>query len=264
MDLKLSDQIALVSGSSAGIGLAIATTLAQEGATVIVNGRTEERVNNALKSIQQSVPNAKLQGITADLGTQAGAELLFQQVPEVNILVNNLGIYGAKAFEDISDEEWMNFLEVNVMSGVRLSRHYLPLMMKKDWGRIIFISSESGLNIPVEMIHYGVTKTAQIALARGLAETTAGSQVTVNTVLPGPTRSEGVETFIEGLAKEQNISTEQVEKEFFTKTRPSSLIQRFATTSEVAALVAFVASPLASAINGAALRVEGGLLRSIV
>lgn len=264
MDLKLSDRIALVSGSTAGIGLAIATTLAQEGATVIVNGRTEERVNNALKSIQQSVPNAKLQGITADLGTPAGAELLFQQVPEVNILVNNLGIYGAKAFEDISDEEWINFIEVNVMSGVRLSRHYLPLMLKKDWGRIIFISSESGLNIPVEMIHYGVTKTAQIALARGLAETTAGSQVTVNTVLPGPTRSEGVETFIEGLAKEQNISTEQVEKEFFTKTRPSSLIQRFATTSEVAALVAFVASPLASAINGAALRVEGGLVRSIV
>lgn len=264
MDLQLSDRIALVSGSTAGIGLAIATTLAQEGATVIVNGRTEERVNNALKSIQQSVPNAKLQGITADLGTPAGAELLFQQVPEVNILVNNLGIYGAKPFEDISDEEWINFIEINVMSGVRLSRHYLPLMLKKDWGRIIFISSESGLNIPVEMIHYGVTKTAQIALARGLAETTAGSQVTVNSVLPGPTRSEGVETFIEGLAKEQNISAEQVEKEFFTKTRPSSLIQRFATTSEVAALVAFVASPLASAINGAALRVEGGLVRSIV
>ncbi|MDB9511403.1 SDR family NAD(P)-dependent oxidoreductase [Kamptonema animale CS-326] len=264
MDLQLSDRIALVSGSTAGIGLAIATTLAQEGATVIVNGRTEERVNNAIKSIQQSAPHAKLQGITADLGTPAGAELLFQQVPEVNILVNNLGIYGAKPFEDISDEEWINFIEVNVMSGVRLSRHYLPLMLKKDWGRIIFISSESGLNIPVEMIHYGVTKTAQIALARGLAETTAGSQVTVNTVLPGPTRSEGVETFIEGLAKEQNISAEQVEKEFFTKTRPSSLIQRFASTSEVAALVAFVASPLASAINGAALRVEGGVVRSIV
>ncbi|MEG4587456.1 SDR family oxidoreductase [Microcoleus sp. MOSTC5] len=264
MDLQLSDKVALVSGSTAGIGLAIATTLAQEGATVIVNGRTPERVNEALDRLKQSVPNAKLQGIAADLGTQAGVELLFQQVPEVNILVNNLGIYGSQAFEDISDEEWMNILEVNVMSGVRLSRHYLPLMLKKDWGRIIFISSESALNIPTEMIHYGVTKTAQVALSRGLAETTAGSHVTVNTVLPGPTRSEGVETFIEGLAKDQNISPEQVEKEFFTKTRPSSLIQRFATTSEVAALVAFVASPLASAINGAALRVEGGLLRSIV
>ena len=264
MDLQLSDKVALVSGSTAGIGLAIATTLAQEGATVIVNGRTPERVNEALDRLKQSVPNAKLQGIAADLATKAGVELLFQQVPEVNILVNNLGIYGSQAFEDISDEEWMNILEVNVMSGVRLSRHYLPPMLKKDWGRIIFISSESALNIPAEMIHYGVTKTAQVALSRGLAETTAGSRVTVNTVLPGPTRSEGVETFIEGLAKDQNISPEQVEKEFFTKTRPSSLIQRFATTPEVAALVAFVASPLASAINGAALRVEGGLLRSIV
>lgn len=264
MDLKLSDKVALVSGSTGGIGLAIATTLAQEGATVIVNGRTQERVNNAIDRIQQSVPNAKLQGIAADLGTQVGVELLVQQVLEVNILVNNLGIYGSKAFENISDEEWMNILEVNVMSGVRLSRHYLPLMLKKDWGRIIFISSESALNIPAEMIHYGVTKTAQVALSRGLAETTAGSRVTVNTVLPGPTRSEGVETFIAGLAKDQNISAAQVEKDFFTKTRPSSLIQRFASTSEVAALVAFVASPLASAINGAALRVEGGLVRSIV
>ena len=264
MDLQLSDKVALVSGSTAGIGLAIATTLAEEGATVIVNGRTQERVNHAIEILQQSVPNAKLQGIAADLGTKAGVELLLQQVPEVNILVNNLGIYGSQAFEDISDEEWMNILEVNVMSGVRLSRHYLPLMLKKDWGRIIFISSESGLNIPAEMIHYGVTKTAQVALSRGLAETTAGTHVTVNSVLPGPTRSEGVETFIEGLAKDQNISPEQVEKEFFTKMRPSSLIQRFATTSEVAALVAFVASPVASAINGAALRVEGGVVRSIV
>ncbi|WP_293348117.1 MULTISPECIES: SDR family oxidoreductase [unclassified Microcoleus] len=264
MDLKLSGKVALVSGSTGGIGLAIVSVLAEEGATVIVNGRTQERVNNAIDQIQQSVPNAKLQGIAADLGTPAGVELLLQKVPEVNILVNNLGIYGSKAFADISDEEWMNILEVNVMSGVRLSRHYLPLMLKQDWGRIIFISSESGLNIPAEMIHYGVTKTAQLALSRGLAETTAGSQVTVNTVLPGPTRSEGVEDFIQGLSKDQNISIEQVEKEFFTKTRASSLIQRFASTSEVAALVAFVASPLASAINGAALRVEGGLVRSIV
>jgi NAD(P)-dependent dehydrogenase (short-subunit alcohol dehydrogenase family) len=264
MDLQLSDKVALVSGSTAGIGLAIATILAQEGATVVVNGRTQERVNQAIDRIQQSVLNAKLQGIAADLGTQAGIELLLQQLPEVNILVNNLGIYGSKAFEDISDQEWMNILEVNVMSGVRLSRHYLPLMLKKDWGRIIFISSESALNIPSEMIHYGVTKTAQVALARGLAETTAGSHVTVNTVLPGPTYSEGVETFIQGLAKDQSISPEQVEKEFFTTTRPSSLIQRFASTSEVAALVAFVASPLASAINGAALRVEGGVVRSII
>jgi NAD(P)-dependent dehydrogenase (short-subunit alcohol dehydrogenase family) len=264
MDLKLSGKVALVSGSTGGIGLAIATTLAQEGATVIVNGRTQERVNAAINQIKHSIPNVKLQGIAADLGTPAGVELLLQQVPEVDILVNNLGIYSSQAFADISDEAWMNILEVNVMSGIRLSRHYLPLMLKQDWGRIIFISSESALNIPAEMIHYGVTKTAQLALSRGLAETTVGSQVTVNTVLPGPTRSEGVEDFIQGLSRDQDIPPEQVEQEFFTNMRPSSLIQRFASTSEVAVLVAFVASPLASAINGAALRVEGGVVRSII
>ncbi|MEG5140231.1 MULTISPECIES: SDR family NAD(P)-dependent oxidoreductase [unclassified Microcoleus] len=264
MDLKVSDKIALVSGSTAGIGLAIATQLAQEGAAVIVNGRTEERVKRAIDQIKEIAPNAKLQGVAADLGTASGASELFDRVPEVDILVNNLGIYGAKPFEDIDDDEWINFLEINVISGVRLSRKYLPLMLTKNWGRIIFISSESALNIPAEMIHYGVTKTAQLSLARGLAEMTVGSNVTVNSVLPGPTRSEGVEDFIQGLAKNQKVTAEQVEKEFFEKTRPSSLIQRFAETSEVAALVAFVASPVASAINGAALRVEGGLVRSIV
>lgn len=264
MDLKLTAHTALVSGSTAGIGLAIATTLAQEGATVIINGRTTERVDGAISQIKQTVTDAKLQGVVADLGTQAGASELFEQVPEVDILVNNLGIYGSQAFAEISDDEWMKFLEVNVISGVRLSRHYLPLMLKKNWGRIIFISSESALNIPAEMIHYGVTKTAQLALARGLAETTVGTNVTVNSVLPGPTRSEGVEDFIQGLALDQSITPEQVEKEFFEKTRPSSLIKRFATPEEVAALVAFVASPLSSATNGAALRVDGGVVRSIV
>lgn len=264
MDFKLSDKVALVSGSTAGIGLAIATTLAQEGATVIVNGRTQERVDGAIEQIKQASPNVNVKGVVADLGTQTGANELFQQFPDIDILVNNLGIYGSKAFTDISDDDWMRFLEVNVISGVRLSRHYLPKMLDKKWGRIIFISSESGVNIPAEMIHYGVTKTAQLALARGLAETTLGTNVTVNSVLPGPTRSEGVEQFIQGLANDQNTSPEQVEKEFFEKTRPSSLIQRFASTSEVASLVAFVASPLSSAINGAALRVEGGVVRSIV
>jgi NAD(P)-dependent dehydrogenase (short-subunit alcohol dehydrogenase family) len=264
MDLQLTGKVAVVSGSTAGIGLAIATTLAQEGATVVVNGRTEARVNAAIEHIKQKTPDVKLQGLSADLSTSDGANTLFQKVPEVDILVNNLGIYGAKAFSEISDDEWLEFLQVNVMSGVRLSRYYLPKMMQKNWGRIIFISSESAVNIPAEMIHYGVTKTAQVSLARGLAETTAGTNVTVNSVLPGPTRSEGVEEFIQGLAKEQNVSSEQVEKEFFEKTRPSSLIQRFATTEEVAALVAFVASPLSSATNGAALRVDGGVVRSIV
>ncbi|HEY9847220.1 MAG TPA: SDR family NAD(P)-dependent oxidoreductase [Candidatus Caenarcaniphilales bacterium] len=264
MDLKLTAHTALVSGSTAGIGLAIATTLAKEGATVIINGRTIERVDRAIAHIKQAVTNAKLQGVVADLGTQAGALKLFEQVPEVDILVNNLGIAGSEAFAEISDDEWMKFLEVNVMSGVRLSRHYLPFMLKKNWGRIIFISSESGLNIPAEMIHYGVTKTAQLALARGLAETTVGTHVTVNSVLPGPTRSEGLEGFIQGLAKDQSMTLDQVEKEFFVKTRPSSLIKRFATSEEVAALVAFVASPLSSATNGAALRVDGGVVRSIL
>jgi NAD(P)-dependent dehydrogenase (short-subunit alcohol dehydrogenase family) len=264
MNLQLTNKIALVSGSTAGIGLAIATALAQEGATVIINGRTEERVNAAINQIKQKTTDIKVQGVVADLGTIDGANTLFQQIPEVDILVNNLGIYGSKSFAEISDDEWMKFLEVNVMSGVRLSRYYLPKMLQQNWGRLIFISSESGVNIPAEMIHYGVTKTAQLSLARGLAEMTVGTNVTVNSVLPGPTRSEGVETFIQSLATDQNSSPEQIEKEFFAKMRPSSLIQRFATTSEVAALVAFVASPLSSATNGAALRVDGGVVRSIL
>jgi NAD(P)-dependent dehydrogenase (short-subunit alcohol dehydrogenase family) len=264
MDLKLTNKTALVSGSTAGIGLAIATSLAQEGASVIINGRTQDRVASALEQIKQSAADAKLQGVAADLSTQAGTDQLFQQVPEVDILINNLGIFEAKAFSDISDEDWVKFIEVNVLSGVRLSRHYMPLMLKKNWGRIIFISSESGVNIPVEMIHYGVTKTAQLALARGLAEMTAGSGVTVNSVLPGPTKSEGVESFVQDMATSQSLDPSQVEQEFFRTVRPSSLLKRFASTSEVSALVAFVASPLASAINGAALRVEGGVVRSVV
>ena len=264
MDLQLSDKIALISGSTAGIGLAIATILAQEGATVAINGRKPERVGRAMDKIRQIYPEAKLQGVTADLSTAVGAEMVFQQVPVVDILVNNLGFYQVKEFGEISDVDWMEIIETNLMSGVRLSRHYLPLMLQQNWGRIIFISSESALNIPAEMIHYGVTKTAQLALARGMAETTVGSNVTVNSILAGPTRSEGVETFVQDMAQSQGVDPSQVEKEFFENTRPSSLIQRFATPEEVAALVAFVASPLASAINGAALRVEGGVVRSIV
>lgn len=264
MNLKLQGKIALVSGSTAGIGLAIASALAEEGASVIVNGRTQERVSAAMEQIKKTVADAKLQGGVADLSTPAGAEELFGAVPEVDILVNNLGIYEAKPFEDISDSDWNKIFEVNVMSGVRLSRHYLLGMKQKNWGRIVFISSESAVNIPQEMIHYGVTKTAQVALARGLAETTAGSDVTVNSILAGPTQSEGVENFVQGLAKSQGVDTSQVEKEFFQNVRPSSLLQRFATPDEVAALVAFVCSPLSSATNGAALRVDGGVVRSIL
>ncbi len=259
MDLQLKGKRALVSGSTAGIGYAIAEALAKEGAAVIVNGRTQKRVDEALKRLSGSVV-----GIAADLGTAAGVEETVARFPEVDILVNNLGIFEAVAFEKITDDHWMRFFEVNVLSGVRLSRQYLPGMKQRNWGRIIFISSESAIQIPAEMIHYGMTKTAQLAVSRGLAETTAGTNVTVNSVLPGPTASEGVTGFVEAMAAQQNTDAATVEREFFRTIRPSQLLKRLATTEEVAALVAFVASPLASAINGAALRVDGGTVRSII
>jgi NAD(P)-dependent dehydrogenase (short-subunit alcohol dehydrogenase family) len=264
MDLQLTNKKVLVSGSTAGIGFAIATAFAQEQAAVVVNGRSEERVNSAVTRIRQSTGNAEVIGVVADLGTKAGADLLISKLPAVDILVNNLGIYEAKPFPEITDDDWLRFFEVNVLSGVRLSRFYLPEMLRKNWGRIVFISSESGINIPVEMIHYGVTKTAQIALARGLAETTAGTGVTVNSVLPGPTRSEGVEQFVADMAKTQGTDKDTVEKEFFRSVRPSSLLKRFATPEEVAAMVVYVCSEAASATNGAALRVDGGVIRAIV
>ena len=264
MDLQLTNKKALVTGSTAGIGLAIASFLAEEGAAVVVSGRSQERVDAAIKSIRQAVKNADISGVVADLGTIKGVELLTSKVGSVDILVNNLGIYEVKPFPEITDEDWQRFFEVNVLSGVRLSRFYLPGMLQRNWGRIVFISSESGLNIPAEMVHYGVTKTAQIALARGLAVTTAGTGVTVNSVLPGPTRSEGVEQFVEGMAKSQKTDAASVEKEFFRSVRPGSLLKRFATPEEVAAMVVYVCSPRASATNGAALRVDGGVVQSIV
>lgn len=264
MDLKLQGKTALVTGSTAGIGFAIAKLLAQEGATVAINGRTDERVMSAMNNIKSTFPGAKLISATADLTSAEGAASVIKRLPDIDILVNNLGIYQVKAFFDITDEEWQHIVNTNIMSGVRLSRHYLNTMLKKNWGRIIFISSESGVQIPAEMIHYGVTKTAQLALARGLAELTANSNVTVNSVLPGPTRSEGVEHFITNVAKEKQITPEQLEKDFFTTVRPSSLLKRFATQDEVAALVAYIASPLSAATNGAALRVDGGVIRAII
>src|SRR6267143_4866249 len=244
MDLKIKGKTAVVSGSTAGIGFAIAATLAAEGAKVIVNGRTEARVDVAVKKIRASVGNADLRGVPADLGTAHGVETFLQQVPDADILVNNLGIFEPKPFLEIPDSDWLRFFEVNVLSGVRLSRFYLPGMLKRNWGRIVFISSESALNIPVEMIHYGATKTAQIALARGLAEMTGGTSVTVNSVLAGPTRSEGVEGFLQEMAKAQGSDTATLEKEFFRSVRPSSLLKRFATPLEVAHLVVYVSSPL--------------------
>ncbi|AVH71257.1 SDR family NAD(P)-dependent oxidoreductase [Nostoc sp. 'Lobaria pulmonaria (5183) cyanobiont'] len=264
MDLKLHGKSALVSGSTAGIGLATALGLAQEGASIIVNGRSEERVAQAIAKIQHSTPDAKVSGVVADAGTASGVEKLIQEVPDVDILINNVGIYEPKTFFDITDKDWLNIFEVNVLSGVRLSRQYLQKQLEQNWGRIIFISSESAIQIPVEMIHYGTTKTAQLAIARGLAEMTVGTGVTVNSVLPGPTRSEGVEGFITNLGQERGITRAEVEAEFFQNVRPTSLIKRFATNEEVAAIVVYLSSPVASATNGAALRVDGGVIRSIV
>jgi NAD(P)-dependent dehydrogenase (short-subunit alcohol dehydrogenase family) len=259
MDLGLKDKTALVTGSTKGIGLAIAQTLAAEGAKVWINGRTQEAIDKALAQI-----SGKAEGIVNDLGTAGGASSTVKLLPEVDILVNNLGIYEVKDFANITDEDWQRIFEVNVMSGIRLSRAYLPKMLAKGWGRIVFISSESGVNIPVEMIHYGFTKTAQLAISRGLAETTAGTNVTVNSVLPGPTMSEGVQDFVASYGQEKKMSREEVEKEFFKTVRPSSLIKRFATAEEVANMVSYICSSKASATNGAALRVDGGVIRSIV
>jgi NAD(P)-dependent dehydrogenase (short-subunit alcohol dehydrogenase family) len=264
MNLQLFNKLALVTGSTAGIGLAIGSTLAGEAATVIINGRSEKRISEAIENIRQKHPHAKLEPLIGDLSKVEAVKQATRSFPHVDILINNLGIYEPKSFEDIADENWAAIIETNFMSGVRLSRHYLPRMKAKNWGRIIFISSESAINIPVEMIHYGVTKTMQLALARGLAESTAGTGVTVNSILPGPTRSEGVEGFVSQMAKSRNVEPSMVEKEFFETVRPSSLLKRFATTEEVAALVAFVASPLSSATNGAALRADGGVVRSII
>jgi NAD(P)-dependent dehydrogenase (short-subunit alcohol dehydrogenase family) len=263
MNLGLQGKLAVVSGSTAGIGLAIAATLAAEGAKVVVNGRTQTRVDAAIKTIQQTVAGADLRGVAADLGNSQGVDAFLRQVPAAEILINNLGIFDPKPFLEIPDADWMRFFEVNVLSGVRLARAYLPAMLKKNWGRIIFISSESAQHIPAEMIHYGMTKTAQVAVARGLAESVAGTGVTVNSVLPGPTASEGVGGFLENMAKQQNISIAEIEKQFFASVRPSSLLKRFETPEEIASVVAFVASTQSVAINGAAVRAEGGVVRSI-
>jgi NAD(P)-dependent dehydrogenase (short-subunit alcohol dehydrogenase family) len=263
MNIILEGKIAVVTGSTAGIGHAIARGLAEAGASVIVNGRAQQRVDEAIAQIKAGVHRAAVSGVAADLGTADGAKALLARVPQADILINNLGIFEPKPFFDIRDEDWDRLFRVNVLSGVRLARHYTPGMVQRGWGRVIFISSESALQIPVEMVHYGMTKTAQLAVSRGLAETVAGSGVTVNAVLAGPTRSEGVEKFVEQLGAQSGKSFEQIEKDFFRTVRPTSLIRRFATNEEVANMVVYLSSEQASATTGAAVRVDGGVVRSI-
>jgi NAD(P)-dependent dehydrogenase (short-subunit alcohol dehydrogenase family) len=264
MDLKITGKVALVTGSTAGIGFAIARMLAREGARVWVNGRTRTRVDAAIASIKSALPSAELQGIAADFSDASAAATIISHLPAVDILVNNVGIFDVTPFLEIPDAEWYRFFEVNVMSGVRLSRHYLKPMLEKNWGRILFISSESAVQIPIEMVHYGMTKTAQIAIARGIAESVAGTGVTVNSILAGPTESEGVGTFLASMARQQDKTPQQIEMEFFEQARPTSLLKRFATIDEVASLVTYVAGEPSSATNGAALRVDGGVVRAIL
>jgi NAD(P)-dependent dehydrogenase (short-subunit alcohol dehydrogenase family) len=264
MDLKLKDKIAFISGSTTGIGFATAKRLLTEGARVIINGRTKETVDKSVSELKTLVPGSYISGIPADFSKVDEVNQLIHSIPQLDILINNAGIFEPIPFIDIPDEDWFTLFEVNVMSGVRLSRHYFPKMLEKNWGRIIFISSESAVFIPDEMIHYGMTKTAQIAVSRGLAELTKGTNVTVNAILPGPTMSKGAGVFIENVSKKDKISPKEVEQNFFKNMRPTSLLQRFASVDEIADTVAYYASPLSSATNGASIRAEGGLIRSIL
>ncbi|RDU97924.1 SDR family NAD(P)-dependent oxidoreductase [Trinickia dinghuensis] len=264
MHIDLSGKTALVSASTAGIGFAIATGLARAGAHTIINGRSEASVVASLDAMRDAVPNADVRGIAGDLSSADGIAKLVHAVPTADILVNNAGIYGPEPFFEISDETWERFFQTNVMSGVRLARHYMRGMLERDWGRIVFISSESALNIPADMIHYGMTKTAQLSIARGLAKLAAGTQVTVNSVLPGPTMSDGVKSMLKETAEQQGKSVDQVAVEFVRTHRASSILQRPATVEEVANLVVYVCSAQASATTGAALRVDGGVVDSIV
>jgi NAD(P)-dependent dehydrogenase (short-subunit alcohol dehydrogenase family) len=263
MKIDLSGKTALVTGSTAGIGHATAKGLAAAGAAVVVNGRTQGKVDAAAAAIAKAVPGANVRGVAADVSTAAGCKALVAAQPELDILINNAGIFEPKGFFDIPDEDWSRFFEVNVMSGVRLSRAYMPGMLKRNWGRIVFISSESALNIPKEMIHYGMTKTAQLAVSRGLAEMTRGTAVTVNSVLAGPTLSEGVEAFVKELAKQHGQSVEEAVAQFVKQHRPTSLLQRFLSVEEVANMVVYVSSKESSATDGAALRAEGGIIPTI-
>jgi NAD(P)-dependent dehydrogenase (short-subunit alcohol dehydrogenase family) len=263
MNLGLQGKLAAITGSTAGIGYAIAEALTAEGARVVINGRTQARVDSALERLRMNNRGAEFNGVAADLGTAKGIDAFIEAVPVADILVNNLGIFEVKPFLEITDEDWQRFFDVNILSGVRLSRYYLPNMLKKNWGRIIFISSESAQQIPTEMVHYGMTKTAQVAIASGIARSVAGTGVTSNSVLVGPTASEGASSFLQQAAKSQGVNPAEMEKQFFSTARPSSLLKRFETPEEIANIVAFLAGNQSNVINGAALRADGGVLQSI-
>lgn len=263
MDLQLAHKTAFISGSTQGIGFAIAKQLLQEGARVIINGRTKDTTEKAVQRLMATFPAASVSGITADFSKSNEVNNLLRSLPSIDILVNNVGIYDLKAFEDISDTDWMNMFEINVMSGIRLSRVLLPGMLERKWGRILFISSESGINVPANMIHYGMTKTAMLAVSNGLSKLTKGTEVTVNTILGGPTYSDGVAHTVEQIAQAQGISPEQMKAAIIQRTNPHSLLQRFITPEEVANLAAYLCSPLAVATNGSALRADGGVLNSL-
>jgi NAD(P)-dependent dehydrogenase (short-subunit alcohol dehydrogenase family) len=264
MNIQLNTKRALITASTGGIGFAVAKGLAEAGAVVILNGRSEGSVNAAVARLIAAVPGAEVKGIAADLSAPEGVEMLLRELDGIDILVNNAGIYGPQDFFETSDEVWDSYWQTNVMSGVRLSRALLPSMIEKNWGRIVFVASESARNIPADMIHYGVSKTAQLALARGLAKRVAGSGVTVNSVLPGPTLSDGVAEMMQGEVARTGKSLEAVVKEFVMEHRPSSIIQRAATVEEVANMIIYVCSHQASATTGAALRVDGGVVDDIV
>jgi NAD(P)-dependent dehydrogenase (short-subunit alcohol dehydrogenase family) len=262
MELLISGKSALVTGAAQGIGLAIVKSLAKEGVKVFLNDLSEEKAKTAAATLIDEIPDAKIRGIGADLGNSEGVSKLIHEVPDADIVINNVGIYEPKKFEDISDEDWMRLFEINVLSAVRISRTYFPRMLRAGWGRIIYVSSESAVNIPGDMIHYGMTKIALLAIARGLAEMTKGTEVTVNSILPGPTASEGSNVHLSKLAEESNLSLEEMEKEFFRTFRPDSLVGRRLTTEEIASMAAFLCSPIAVGTNGSAVRVDGGLIRS--
>jgi len=264
VNLQLHNKTAFISGSTKGIGFSTAQKLLEEGASVIINGRNQKVVDQKVSELKSKFSNDKVTGLAADFSNINEVNLLIERLPSIDILINNLGVFSPAEFLDISDQDWLKIFEINVLSGIKLSKHCFPEMKSNKWGRIVFISSASGISIPKEMIHYGTTKTAQLAISRGLAELTKGTNVTVNTIIPGPTSSDGIIGYISGLAAERKLTQQELLEDFFRSVRPTSLLQRFITVEEVANMITFISSPLASATNGAVIKVDGGIVNSII